>query len=76
MIWEFTAIMKSILHGLTMKSTYPNVMVVILTAVNINTVNMTKKIDYFFSNFEVILFYIFLLFELADLIQKLLFFIN
>ena len=49
MIWEFTILMRSIHHGLTMKSTCPNVMAVISIAVNINTVNMTKKIDYFFS---------------------------
>ena len=69
-LWEFTVLMKSIPHGMMMKSIYQNVMAAILTVGHINIANMTKKIDYFFSNYEVILFYIFLLFELADLIQN------
>ena len=69
-LWVFIVLMMSILHGLMMKSIYQNAMTVTLTVGHMNIANMIKKIDYFFSNFRVILFYIFLLLELADLIQN------
>ena len=47
-LWEFTVLMKSIRHGMMMKSIYQNVMTAILTVGHINIANMTKKIDYFF----------------------------
>ena len=48
-LWEFTVLMKSIRHGMMMKSIYQNVMAVILIAGHMNIANTTKKTEYFFS---------------------------
>ena len=48
-LWEFTVLMKSIRHGMMMKSIYQNVMTAILTVGHINIANTTKRTDYFFS---------------------------
>ena len=48
-LWELIVLTKFILHGLMMKSIYPNVMSAILIVGIMSIVNTIKKIEYFFS---------------------------